>query len=208
MNLKSFNVLVLNSVWLPIGTTNYQKALVSLCSESNGQLASKALDIQYKQISETEYDFNEVISIIPLSFEEWIELPIRSFDNRVRTAHRDIRLPNVILTLQFSKMPLRRPRPTKMNILQRDNFTCQYSGVKLPRSKLNVDHILAKSKGGKEDFSNLVTCSKEINSMKGDKKAEEVGLKLIRKPIIPLPTPVSALIREARMREWEIFLHK
>ncbi|MEK6880699.1 MAG: HNH endonuclease signature motif containing protein [Nanoarchaeota archaeon] len=165
MNLNALKVLVINSVWLPIGITSYKKALICLCSENNGLPAAKALDIQYKQIDENNYDFSEVISILPLSFDEWLELPVRSFDGCVKTAHRSIRLPNVIVALQFFKMPMRKPRATKMNILQRDDFTCQYSGVKLPRSKLNVDHYIAKSKGGKDDFSNLVTCSKKINSM-------------------------------------------
>ena len=74
MNLKAYNVLVLNSVWMPIGITNYQKALVCLCSENGGQPAAKALDIQYKQIDENTYDFNEVESVIPLSFDEWKKL--------------------------------------------------------------------------------------------------------------------------------------
>jgi len=208
MNLKSYNVLVLNSVWMPIGITNYQKALICLCSENNGLPAAKALDIQYKKLEDNSYDFNEVISIQPLSFDEWLNCEIRNFDGVVKTANRSIRLPNVILTLQFSKMPMRKPRATKTNILQRDNFTCQYTGQKLPRAKLNIDHVLARSKGGKEDWLNLVTCSKDINSKKGNKSNEEAGLTLIRKPFALLGMPASALIKEARMKEWEIFLHK
>ena len=208
MNLKSFNVLVLNSVWMPIGITSYQKALICLCSENNGQPAAKALDISYKQLENGSYDFNEVTSIQPVDFEKWMELPIRSYDRIVRTAHRQIRLPNVILTLQFSKMPMRQPRATQKAILERDNFTCQYSGVKLPKSKLNIDHILPKSRKGKEDWLNLVACSKEINSKKGNKTNEEAGLSLIRKPTKPLPIPASHLIREIKHREWNLFIKR
>lgn len=208
MNLKSSNVLVLNSVWLPIGITSYQKALVCLCSENNGNPAAKALDVNFKQIDEDTYDFNEIESINPVSFDEWINLPIRSYDAVVSTVNKKIRLPNIILTLQFSKVPVRQIRPTAKNIMERDNYTCQYSGVKLPKSKLSLDHIHAKSKGGKEDWLNLVTCSKEINAKKGNKSNEEAGLRLIKSPTKPNPVPVSALIREIRHFEWKIFLNK
>ena len=79
MNLSKSDVLVLNAVWLPIGITNYKKAIVCLNSDNHGGLVAKALDIQYKQIDDNTYDFDSPpISITPVSFEEWMELPIRS----------------------------------------------------------------------------------------------------------------------------------
>ena len=209
MNLSKSDVLVLNAVWLPIGITNYKKAIVCLNSDNHGGLVAKALDIQYKQIDDNTYDFDSPpISITPVSFEEWMELPIRSYDATITTPRRVIRLPSIIVTLQFAKMPMRKVRPTHKNIMERDNYTCQYTGKQLPKSKLNIDHYIPKSKGGKDTFTNLITCSKELNSKKGSKSAAELGLSLIRKPFEPHSMPASALIREIRHRDWLIFLNK
>ena len=208
MNLKAANVLVLNSVWLPIGITSYQKSLICLCSESNGQLAAQALDIQYKQLDENTFDFNEVVSIRPVAFDEWITLPLRPYDAIVKTVKHSVRLPSVIVAMGFHKMPLRQIKATKRAIFERDGYICQYSGVRLPKNQLSVDHIVPKSKSGRDDWLNLVTCSKEINTKKGNKTNDEAGLALIKKPTKPLPQPASTLIREIRNVDWKIFLHK
>lgn len=205
MNLKSYNVLVLNSVWMPIGITSYQKALVSLNSETNGQSTSKALDINYKQIGDNEWDFNQVDTIIPLSFLEWLSVPIRPFDSVVRTINRSIRLPSVIIT-QFSKMPVREIKMSNKSIMERDNYTCQYTGKKYPKSQLNIDHVIPKSRSGKDEWTNVVTSHKDINSKKDNQLNEEIGLKLIRKPVKPLPIPACSLIKEIRHRDWSNFL--
>jgi len=208
MNLLKPHVLVLNNGWLPIGVTTFKKALVCLCSEGNGSLVAKALDICYKEISDGVWDFDSPTAINAVPFEEWVNLPVRPFDLAVNTPNKQIRLPSIIVTLQFSKMPMRKVRATSKNIMERDNYTCQYTGVKLPKSKLSLDHIHPRALGGKETFTNLVTCSKEINSKKGHKTNEEAGLKLIRRPSEPLPMPASALIKEIRSRDWAIFINK
>ena len=208
MNLNLFHTLVLNSGWLPIGITSYKKALICLNSDNAGNLVSKALDINYKLIGDNTWDFEQVESINPLSFDEWIKLPVRPFDSFVKTINKTIRLPTVIVSLGFSKMPLRQMKPTRKAILERDNYICQYSGVKLPKNALSVDHIQPKSKSGKEDWLNLVACDKSINAKKGNKSNEEAGLTLIKAPKKPLPLPASALIREIKHKDWTLFIKK
>ena len=48
----------------------------------------------------------------------------------------------------------------------------------------------------------LISCF----SKKGNKLNSELGLKLKKEPIEPSPTPVSALIREAKHHTWKHFL--
>ena len=74
---------------------------------------------------------------------------------------------------------------TKRNIYIRDKYRCQYTGKQLKFNEANIDHVVPKAKGGKNTWDNLVVCSKDINSIKGDKTNEEAGLKLIKKPTKP-----------------------
>jgi hypothetical protein len=67
----------------------------------------------------------------------------------------------------------------------RDNFCCQYTGIKLQPSKRTVDHIIPKARGGKSTWENCVTSSFEINSIKSNRTPEEAGLKLLNKPCVP-----------------------
>ncbi len=57
----------------------------------------------------------------------------------------------------------------RFKILQRDNFTCQYCG-RTPQNgvKLQIDHIIPESKGGKFVEENLITSCEECNLGKGD----------------------------------------
>ena len=49
---------------------------------------------------------------------------------------------------------------TRYKIFVRDNFTCQYCGQNISDDeniKLEVEHVIPKSKGGTDTFNNLVT---------------------------------------------------
>ncbi len=68
---------------------------------------------------------------------------------------------------------LRRTR--KIKVWKRDNFRCKYCGLSLRigmsydyrNTDITVDHVIAKSKGGSNEISNLVTACKDCNQMKG-----------------------------------------
>lgn len=59
---------------------------------------------------------------------------------------------------------------TKAMVLNRDNYTCQYCKGKHKDSKLEVHHIMFRSKGGGDEESNLIvlchTCHKNLHSGK------------------------------------------
>jgi 5-methylcytosine-specific restriction endonuclease McrA len=97
-------------------------------------------------------------------------------------------------------------KPSKDAIYTRDNGICQYSGKKVDRHNATVDHIVPRSKGGSDSWNNLVLCSKDINSKKGNKTNSEAGLILLKTPITPQPIPVYALIKEAKHEDWKHFL--
>lgn len=56
----------------------------------------------------------------------------------------------------------------RFQVLQRDNFRCQYCGKNGKDVSLEVDHIIPKAKGWTDDFDNLITCCRECNIWKRD----------------------------------------
>ena len=60
----------------------------------------------------------------------------------------------------------------RFEIFKRDSFTCQYCGGHPPEIMLEVDHIIPRSQGGKDDFENLVTACSNCNRGKGKRPLE------------------------------------
>ena len=67
----------------------------------------------------------------------------------------------------MSKTPrINIPRSVKKYVLQRDNYQCQSCGKKNTETKLNIDRIVALSKGGSNDISNLQVLCSRCNQIK------------------------------------------
>lgn len=201
--------LSLNSNWQPIGYKTVKDAIIDLCgSEIDGKPSILALDIDYELNENGESNLSAPTTMQPTSWREWLKLTIRPWDLVINSAHMSIRVPTIIIVTNFNKMPVKsfRGKPSKDAIYTRDRGICQYTGKKIDRNSATVDHIIPRSKGGENSWANLVLCSRDINSKKGNRLNTEVGLKLIKQPSIPQPVPVSSLIKEAKHRDWEHFL--
>jgi len=73
----------------------------------------------------------------------------------------------------------------------------------------SLDHVLPRSRGGKDTWENLVWSSKEVNTRKADRLPHEAGLKLLSVPRAPKELPATALIRNAHgFAEWKLFLNE
>ena len=145
--------------------------------------------------------------IRPVTWDEWMTLPIRDGDNAVNTVRGAIRVPTVIVALNFAKVPKKRPKLCAKAIRERDGNRCQYTGKLLRTDEGSIDHVLPRSRGGKDEWVNLVWSDKAVNAKKGNRLPHEAGLKLLTVPRAPKELPVSALIRNAHgVAEWELFL--
>ena len=204
--------LKLNKNWQAVGISTVGKAIVDLAA---GKCAL-ALDIEYEKDSNGNYILDEngwpcgQSWPRPVDWEEWITLPIREFDDVIHYANGNkmMRAPTVIISKNFSKMPMKsfKGRPSKDALWYRDGGKCQYTGKKLSRDNTTIDHIIPKSRGGGDNWENLASTSKELNSWKGNRLNSEIGLKLIKEPKAPKPMPLSSLIREIKRPEWKSFL--
>jgi len=197
-------VLKLNSVWQIVGYGIIADAVVDLVAGES----VKALDIQYDMDENGEPDFNKTTAMIPIDWENWIKLPIRSWDLVIHSSRLTIRVPTITIAKNFHRMPMKmwKGKPSKDAIYIRDSGRCQYTNKPLNKNIATVDHIIPKSKGGSDDWTNLALTSKELNSKKGNALNSEIGLKLIRTPTIPKPIPVSQLIKEIRHPDWKNFI--
>lgn len=194
-------ILVLNRLWLPISAKHsWSDIFVGLCSG-----AFKPVDISYATDEKGIVDLNTIESMMVInSMEEWSEVPVRAYDEYVTSPKRVYRLPPVVVCSKFDQIPIRRAIfPTKQNIWKRDRYMCCYSGEKLTKDFLSVDHVIPSSRGGQNTWTNLATSHKEINRLKGDKTPEEAGLKLLWTPSKPKGGLSFDFIRD----EWGVFLN-
>lgn len=119
---------------------------------------------------------------------------------------RGQRYPAIVRLKEYIRKKPRVPRFNRRALFRRDGFICQYTGEKLPPSKLTVDHVIPRAKGGRNSWDNCVTASKEINSFKGDKTVEEAGLTLLnipKPPAQPLTLEYSAM--HFRHPDWSMY---
>ncbi|MGH7990322.1 MAG: HNH endonuclease, partial [Limisphaerales bacterium] len=130
-------------------------------------------------------------------------------DNAVRTVRGPIRVPTVIVAVNYARVPKKRPKLCARAIRERDGNRCQYTGKLLAPDEGSLDHVLPRSRGGRDEWENLVWSDKAVNTRKGNRLPHEAGLKLLNAPRAPKELPVSALIRNAHgIAEWKLFLNE
>ena len=185
-------VLVLNRNWQAIHVRTPQEAFCMMATN-----VATALEIDGDD------------HIRPVTWDEWITLPVRPQDNAVQTVRGQVRVPTVIVAVNFARVPKKRPKLCAKTIRERDGNRCQYTGELLKPEEGSLDHVVPRSRGGKDAWENLVWSSKAVNTKKANRLPHEAGLKLLTVPRAPKELPASALIRNAHsIPEWKPFLHE
>ena len=194
--LTKATVLVLNRNWQAINVRTPQEAFCMMATN-----VATGLEIERGEGARAE-------ALRPVSWAEWIALPIREQDEAVHTVRGPIRVPTVIVAVNFAKVPKKRPKLCSKTIRERDGNRCQYTGKLLKPDEGSLDHVLPRSRGGADTWENLVWSSKDVNTRKGNRLPHEAGLKLLSVPRAPKELPVTALIRNAHgVAEWKLFLN-
>ncbi len=200
-------VLVLNRNWQAIRVTTVRDALTMMNSSEDTRIgyAATGIDIHYEQDTNGEWKLDEMPDLIPMKWEEWICLPVRNFDESIRTTKLLLRVPSVIIACNYSKVPKKRPKLCAKSIRERDGNRCQYTGRVLRPNEGSLDHIIPRSRNGRDTWENLVWSAKEVNQKKADRLPHEAGLKLLSIPKEPKEIPASATINPFRHRDWRFF---
>lgn len=187
--LNTAIVLVLNRNWQAINTRTPAEAF---CQLATG--VATALDVDGEQIR-------------PVTWEEWQHLSVRPHDRAVQTVRGPIRVPTIIVAVNYSRVPRKRPKLSARSIRERDGNRCQYTGRLLHPSEGSLDHVVPRSRGGRDSWENLVWSDKEVNRRKADRLPHEAGLTLLTTPRVPKELPVTSMLRNpAGIPEWDLFL--
>ncbi len=180
------NVLVLNRSFLPIHITTVRRAFTMIY-----QGTALAVNGSYETFD----------------FESWRRVEVDG-EQGVGIPDGSIRVPRVIVLRCYDRVPRRHVRYSRVNIFARDNFTCQYCGTRPHRSKLNLDHVIPRSLGGRTTWENVVCSCIDCNRRKGGRTPTQARLRLHRSPTKPTWTPMLTHIgARVRYEEWRPFLH-
>jgi len=125
----------------------------------------------------------------------------------IRAASSAFPRPSVIRLANMVYRPRPRVKLTKREILRRDDYTCQYCGQ--TTSRLTIDHIVPRFRGGEYSWENLVTACPHCNRRKGGRTILEARMTLRRRPHEPQPTAeylYGRHLRDAERAEWIKYL--
>jgi 5-methylcytosine-specific restriction endonuclease McrA len=107
---------------------------------------------------------------------------VKSDENPIVAGYNTYVRPVIIRLLKYIKHYTRILRASRPRIYKRDNYECVYCGSK---KDLTLDHVLPKSRGGGNDWTNLVTSCFKCNLKKGNKTPDEARMFMRQKPFVP-----------------------
>jgi 5-methylcytosine-specific restriction endonuclease McrA len=112
----------------------------------------------------------------------------------LKTIRDQFPIPSVIALRTFINVPRRQAHWSRKGVLIRDGYICIYCSAKpgmvmrgklLNKSDFTVDHILPKSRGGKDQWTNTACACYHCNHRKGDRLPNECGMRLQWEPKTP-----------------------
>ncbi len=143
------------------------------------------LNVSYVPLGTIEWE-----RAIALLYDEKADL-IEEYEDVIRSVSTSMKKPAVIRLRKYVKGKLIGVRFNKSNVHTRDHGRCQYCLNKITEHKSTYDHVIPKSRGGKTDWTNIVTCCYACNQKKDCRTPEEAKMKLNTKPIKPKSLPIE-----------------
>lgn len=130
----------------------------------------------------------------------------RVIEEAINARRLTVEEPVIVQLLANVRVPRMVLRPTRANILLRDEETCQYCGKRL--RDLTLDHVIPRSRGGQSTWENLVASCRACNGRKGSRLLKEANMRLIRQPrALEQEYAGFFLLRYPKLREaYETFL--
>ncbi len=121
-------------------------------------------------------------------------------DRVVRSERLTVPRPAVIRLVKFIHVPRRfRRQVTNTFLFARDRYRCQYCGRSQQelrtRESLTRDHLVPLSRGGTNDWTNVITACSPCNTRKGNRMPEEIGMHPLTHPVEPHFVHLSWAVR-------------
>jgi 5-methylcytosine-specific restriction endonuclease McrA len=160
--MLSSKVLVLNKNWTAIGVTSVQRTLSLLFSEyEDGH--PKAHIVTPPPIGDYEV----------WNWSDWSKIKPKEGENGIISSKAIYKIPEVVLLSRYDNIPEKKLNFCRRAIWNRDNYRCQYCGVKPNYDESTLDHIVPRSKGGETSWTNCVLACYQCNSQKADREPQE-----------------------------------
>jgi len=141
---------------------------------------------------------------IKLLFLEKAEV-LHDYPSRmIQTPRTEFNYQSVIRLKRYIRLPYHRIVLSRRNIMKRDHSVCQYCGSK---SDLTLDHVLPKSRGGKDTWENLVTACNKCNVKKGNRTPDEANMPLHTEPYKPIHISFFRNLMGGDEEEWKPYLY-
>lgn len=113
----------------------------------------------------------------------------------ITSQHLSMPVPAVIRLARNTPRDKTSVKFSRSNMLARDNYRCCYCPPGQSRKsarELTYDHVIARAKGGKTTWDNIVMSCRPHNLQKGQRTAAEAGMKMHWKPFTPKKLSLSA----------------
>ena len=117
--------------------------------------------------------------LVLLQKAELVEAAAKRF---IRSPNRKLPWPSIVRLKRYVRVPYKRVLLTRKNVIRRDGNCCQYCGL---NDRITIDHVMPRSRGGKDTWTNLVAACVPCNNRKGNRTPEEADMRLARKPFRP-----------------------
>lgn len=126
-----------------------------------------------------------------------------------RSIQKKFQLPSVLRLKTYV-----RPRTAgavrlcRENVYIRDNYTCQYCGIKLSGRQLTLDHVVPASHNGPKSWTNLVSACRDCNQKKANRTPRTANMPLLSEPRAPswLPTLQLEVSEDHMPPDWGPYL--
>jgi len=92
-------------------------------------------------------------------------------------------LPSVIRLAYMIKRPRPERKLTRLEIFNRDQYTCQYCGKET--RQLTLDHVIPRHRNGHHTWENIVSACIPCNRRKAGRTPEQAGMRLLHRPSLP-----------------------
>jgi 5-methylcytosine-specific restriction endonuclease McrA len=185
------HTLVLNKNWVAATVTTSFGALISMCRERSQAMCPE---------SYTLFDINNWME------RSKVKMGDLSPEQVIYTTRQAVEKPEIIILKEYGGIPFKQVNFTRRNLYKRDGYTCQYCLIGFIPKELTIDHVIPRSRGGSNDWTNCVTSCEYCNSKKADRTPQESGMKLHRAPKMPKWTPIAGMLPAQRPDSWNKFL--
>ena len=132
--------------------------------------------------------------IVRLYYQERLDILVEDDEKILRSQNFEMGMPRVVRLRNWVAKQFNKRVPfSRRNLILRDSImitgklvpVCQYCGCRINSDNYSADHVWPESLGGKATWTNLVVCCQDCNSKKANKTLDQVGMRLLKKPVEP-----------------------